>query len=128
MDLDKFVKILKLTTSPVDGEALAAVRKANEILKRENFEWEHFVLGKIHHKSGPGEERPFSPKYSDEIIRPDQIADALSLLLSRVDGLGQKTVSMLYSFKSQFDKRGNLSDRQKEVLLKILREHTANCY
>lgn len=39
IDRDRLVKILGLTTSSNDGEALSALRKANEIIKGENLTW-----------------------------------------------------------------------------------------
>ena len=43
MDLQKIVKILNLTMSENDHEALLAIRMANKILKSENKTWENFV-------------------------------------------------------------------------------------
>lgn len=34
-----------MTTSDNDGQALVAIRKANEILRSENQTWESFILG-----------------------------------------------------------------------------------
>jgi len=41
------IKLLKMSTSPNDGEALIAVRKANELLKSAGWDWEKLVNGKI---------------------------------------------------------------------------------
>lgn len=40
---EKLIKLLQLTQSPNDFEALAAIRKANEILRRGNIDWEKFL-------------------------------------------------------------------------------------
>lgn len=39
LDKDKFAKIMGLTTSDIDGEALAALRMANKMLSGENLTW-----------------------------------------------------------------------------------------
>lgn len=41
-DTDKLVKFLNLTQSDNDHEALAAIRKANEILKKNGITWDDF--------------------------------------------------------------------------------------
>lgn len=38
-DLERLIKVLGLTTSDQDGEALSAIRRANEILKRGGTTW-----------------------------------------------------------------------------------------
>lgn len=39
------VKLMMMTTSPHDGEALVAIRKANAILASQNLNWEEFLRG-----------------------------------------------------------------------------------
>src|SRR3974377_1972764 len=41
------IKPIKMSPSPNDGEALIAVRKANELLKSAGWDWEKLVNGKI---------------------------------------------------------------------------------
>ena len=45
--LDKLVKLLRLTTSSNDAEALLAVRKANEILPQISPDWGDLLFGKV---------------------------------------------------------------------------------
>jgi hypothetical protein len=40
-------KLLKMTTSANDGEALAAMRKANDLLARAGWDWDRLIAGKI---------------------------------------------------------------------------------
>jgi len=40
---EKLLKILKMTTSPNDNEALVAIRKVNEMLKSNNCEWDDII-------------------------------------------------------------------------------------
>lgn len=46
MDQDKLVKILMLSTSDADGEALNAIRMANAMLKSAKVNWREFLAGK----------------------------------------------------------------------------------
>lgn len=39
LDRERLAKVLSLTTSDNDAEALAAIRRANEIIKGENLSW-----------------------------------------------------------------------------------------
>lgn len=41
------VKLLKMTTSAVDAEALVAVRKANALLAEAGWDWDRLMAGKI---------------------------------------------------------------------------------
>lgn len=45
MNVDGFIKLMMMTTSSYDNEALVAIRKANAILASANLTWEEFVLG-----------------------------------------------------------------------------------
>jgi hypothetical protein len=42
-DRDKLIKLLMMTTSDFDGEALSFIRKANELLKRNSLSWEQVL-------------------------------------------------------------------------------------
>lgn len=45
LDKTRLAKVLQMTTSTNDSEALAAIRKANEIIKGENLQWEDVLAG-----------------------------------------------------------------------------------
>lgn len=44
---DMLLKLLKMTTSDNDGEALVAIRKANGLLKTAGWDWDKLIAGKI---------------------------------------------------------------------------------
>jgi hypothetical protein len=46
-ELDRLIKLMRLTTSPHDHEALAAMRLANGWLRRNNTDWEGVLRGKV---------------------------------------------------------------------------------
>lgn len=42
MESGKLIKLLQLSQSPNDYEALAAIRRANTLLQKENLDWQAF--------------------------------------------------------------------------------------
>ena len=44
---EMLLKLLKMTTSDNDGEALVAIRKANGLLKTAGWDWDKLIAGKI---------------------------------------------------------------------------------
>ena len=44
---DMLLKLLKMTTSDNDGEALVAIRKANSLLRTAGWDWDKLIAGKI---------------------------------------------------------------------------------
>lgn len=44
MDRDKFIKVLKMTTSSHEGEALAAIRKVNDMISAANLQWDDLII------------------------------------------------------------------------------------
>lgn len=54
MNIEKIVKLLNLTTSDSDGEALNAIRLANSILRKANRTWSDLITGGIAYQdTGP---------------------------------------------------------------------------
>jgi cell division septation protein DedD len=47
LNLERLIKLLKLSASPNDSEALAAVRKANDVLARSFGDWDSLLRGKV---------------------------------------------------------------------------------
>lgn len=43
VDLDKFIKVMLMTTSTHDGEVLNAIRMANAMLVEQNINWREFL-------------------------------------------------------------------------------------
>jgi hypothetical protein len=41
------IKLLKMSTSPNDGEALISIRKANDLLRNAGWDWDKLIHGKI---------------------------------------------------------------------------------
>lgn len=47
LNLELLIKLMRLTESNQENEALAALRKANEHLKRMKWDWERLLRGKV---------------------------------------------------------------------------------
>lgn len=66
------VKLLKMTTSSNDGEALVAVRKANQLLAEAGWDWDRVMAGKITVVGDPfaGLARPAPPQQPQQRQTP----------------------------------------------------------
>lgn len=60
------IKLLKMSTSPNDGEALISIRKANDLLRAAGWDWEKLIHGKIKVIEDPFKhvETPFNQQMS----------------------------------------------------------------
>lgn len=63
-NLPLLIKLLKMTTSSNDGEALMAIRKANEQLKKFGGDWEALLRGKVTMITNPFAGNPSGPDLS----------------------------------------------------------------
>ncbi|MFQ5742007.1 MAG: hypothetical protein ACE5HV_00280 [Acidobacteriota bacterium] len=64
-NLEKFIKIMMLATSPSDGEALSALRKANAMLAEMNNSWEELLRGKVRMRAADDDEAPRGKHHTD---------------------------------------------------------------
>jgi hypothetical protein len=111
IDLDKLAKLLNLTMSDNDHEALLAVRKANLILIKLNIHWDQVFRLTIE----PEPKMKQCSKEEKEIIL--KIFDNLIPILS---GSSLEFVSSLLVY---FNEYGNLTKKQGETLVKIYKRH-----
>lgn len=72
LDLSKLIKLMKMTTSASDGEALTALRMANAWLSRNSYDWEAVLRGKITIIADPfvGHNAPLKAPNADQSARP----------------------------------------------------------
>lgn len=135
----KFIKIMGLTTSSSDGEALSAIRKANAILKEKNMSWEEvFFAPKVQRSTIPEQDiaemvraahekgfregkawKPETRKYEydlDSVSTWDMIREVKSSLQAR----GQtEPLSFIESLEAGYVKFGSLTPRQQAALKKF---------
>lgn len=146
VDIEKLTKLLNLTQSDSDGEALAAMRKANSVLKASNKLWDS-VIG---YAPGGGEldrlrksvkELIANIEVKDRIIsrlndeiwalqtkkpevhpvkqkRDSDIETMLSAIENDLDDKG-KSNDFIDSLREQFDTRGSLTENQINALRKF---------
>lgn len=115
LDLPKFIKVLMLTTSDQDGEALAAIRAANAMLRRADSTWNDFARLKHATPPDPAVAWPKShPSYSPpQPPQEPEIQSMLNYCLRHVTGRGR---GFIQSLDQHFRQRGTLSQRQINAL------------
>ena len=100
MDVTKLIKLMNLTTSTFDGEALNAIRKANLLLAESNISWAEFI-----------KEKNITIK---EIVvkkpRDPQIEEMLRLCKKGVRSISGKM--FINSLADWYKKHGSLSEKQ----------------
>lgn len=108
-DKDKFLKIISLTTSDQDGEALSALRKALSMMKQSKITWRE-LIDKPQQTHQPYQ-RHWQPKESEEQIK-------LRLLINDVRIKGS-TRDFIVSLSQAAFKFGRLTQKQSEALDKV---------
>jgi hypothetical protein len=116
-DYKMFLKLLNLTTSQYDGEALNAIRMANAVLARTNQTWEDLLKGKVVMIQGAQEgtlsKSPTNIRHSD----PNEINGYFETLYDRGSRLGTfKT--WVDSVHEWWEEKGFLTDNQYNTLKK----------
>ena len=116
MNQEKFTRLMIMTTSSFDGEALNAIRMANAMLAEHNFNWEDFISGKMQAKAIP-QPRPRSR-------RMDQHGEDANLIEEAKESVNQKAsfYKVIESISNWFDDKGFITDRQREVLQRAVEE------
>lgn len=104
MDYERLTKLLMMTTSDNDGEALAAMRKANSLLAKANMNWENFIGIKT-------KVEDVMKKHDDPAI-PKMFAAVLK------SAKGSPFIEWVKSAQRYYGERGYLTNRQYETLVK----------
>ncbi len=102
MNIDKLIKLMNLTTSTYDGEALNAIRKANLLLAESNISWTEFI-----------KEKNITIIVNEIIIkkpRDPQIEEMLRICKKGVRSLSGKM--FIHSLADWYKKHGTLSEKQ----------------
>jgi len=102
MDVTKLIKLMNLTTSTFDGEALNAIRKANLLLAESNISWAEFI-----------KEKNIIININEIIIkkpRDPQIEEMLRLCKKGVRSSSGKM--FINSLADWYKKHGSLSEKQ----------------
>jgi hypothetical protein len=116
IDRERLIKLMMMTTSSNDGEALAAVRKANSLLAANQSNWHDFIKAVPAPRPRPKPmgrgmfEEQFKPNYTDP-----EIPRMLNALLRDVKGGGFR--DFLLSLKDHWEEKGSLTQGQYNALL-----------
>lgn len=108
LETARLIKILSLTTSNHDGEALAAIRKANQIMRDLGVGWPDAFPRK--------EETRKSQKSVDD---PETIFD---LGHAYFDRMSESQKNFFRGLRNYWDEHGRLSERQLFFLMKLVVE------
>ena len=103
-----FIKLMMLSTSDQDGEALAALRKANAVLAEANMNWEELIRAKAKAEIRP-DERPATG------VAEPFIEEMLEELLRDVKGSFR---DFIVSISEWYDKHGSLTPKQYAAIKK----------
>jgi hypothetical protein len=111
-DFSRLRKLLALTTSDADGEALSAIRMANAILTRTKVHW-FDVMDAAERVTE--EQQPAPPRKSRVA---EEIDEAFDLVLATSQGAFREFILDLLE---QWQDAGSLSPKQRAALLKAAR-------
>lgn len=137
LDRERLLKLLRLTESDADGEALNAVRMANRMLKSAGKSWDEVLIGVTTpsasarsygspdyrtppSKRGPrtyGRAEPPKKRAEPKKIYDDNIGDYLKALTERRHDMG--TVMFLASLTEFYQENGYLTEPQYEAIVRM---------
>lgn len=127
-DFRQLSKLMGLTISENDAEALSAIRKANAILKRYNYTWADAFAKLVKVDSGVPDVEDGSHTIPNDdyeprrATRPSQVSggdpelDEQFEIVMAYKKFSSRFKDLLDDFYSQYQERGSLSPRQREIL------------
>ena len=113
---EKFIKLMKMTTSPVDGECLNAIRMANSFLMEANLDWDDFLRGKAKIIGGSAASH-YSNYGGKKYDNTDDIERMLDAVLKNVRQ-GTSFYKFIHSLKEWWDDNSFLTEKQYNALRK----------
>lgn len=114
-EFNRLKKMMMMTTSPNDSEALVALRIANKVIAEQGYTWND-VFARLVKVEEPMESMAAvenTPRENSRDDKNQRIKDAFSFLESR--GV---TSSFLKSIEEQFEDKGWLSQAQQDALFR----------
>lgn len=107
-----------LSTSENDHEALAAIRKANFLLRKNNLTWTNFFKAVPKTYTPP----PQQAGFGSQDTRVGDIEEMLSYCMQYA---GPKVIKFIESLNDFFDGKGYLTDKQVDGLENVYRNTKA---
>jgi hypothetical protein len=124
-DFQRLRKLMQMTTSENDGEALNAVRAANKIIAGANVDWNRFFdrTVRIDIEVTPENKGRHDATHtaSDE---NNDIASAFRSIDRSDQVLGERRAETVESLRKWYDEKGFLTEKQKGLLFTIEDEVT----
>lgn len=111
-ELAQLKKLMAMTASTNDHEALAFLRKANAILSKYGLTWHDVLSRTVTAEAGP-------EPMNDEVSLKDEIQRAFDEVRGTASG---SFADFLTSIENQFNATGYLSPAQRAPLYKSVRE------
>jgi hypothetical protein len=133
--LQKLIRLMMLTTSNRDGEALAALRKAQAFLAEGGQNWEEFLTPLANGKAPPREEpkaqahqayqRPPGGGWQRSKPAWDEYEDAETMIEYLIESgrLPDSLVDFVTSLQGSLAKYGRLTENQMRALRNIYRRN-----
>lgn len=111
--LEKLIKLLNLTTSSEEHEALSSIRFANKLLQKNGLTWSKLLSG----ISGKKYDYEYGGRKYNE---PQDDADILEMLRQvRIYAWAGFDFTFIDSLEDKYDKYGKLTPKQYEALRKV---------
>ena len=112
---EKFIKLMKMTTSPSEGEALNAIRMANSLLLEANLDWDDFLRGKAKIVGGSASSQTTysGKKYTNS----NEIESMLEAVLNNVRS-GTSFRTFIESLRDWWESNQFLTEKQYNALRK----------
>lgn len=121
-DFNTLVKLMQMTFSESDGEALTALRKGNGILLANNLNWQQ-VLNKVVQLEV--EEAPPEPEPSEKESAKRREIEAAFEIMTHTQ-LSGSFAQFIDSLREQYFDTGRLSMAQRDALFKAARKQRDN--
>ncbi|KKM21580.1 hypothetical protein LCGC14_1633980 [marine sediment metagenome] len=112
---EKFIKLMKITTSPSEGEAVNAIRMANSLLLEANLDWDDFLRGKAKIVGGSvSSQTTYSGK---KYTNSNEIESMLEAVLNNVRS-GTSFRAFIESLRDWWESNQFLTEKQYNALRK----------
>jgi hypothetical protein len=130
MNMEKFTRLMMMTTSKFDGEALNAIRLANAMLVADKKTWKDMlkdtggVPNYVEERSAKEAAWHAQEKKREETKRAKGYDDNLDLIDSALDSVHPRSqfYQVILNIKNRYFANGRLSDREREVLESAIKD------
>lgn len=116
MNIELLIKVLNLTTSENDGEALSAMRKANAILKTHGVLWDSVLKAPV---SAGQQKKRGGPERTES--QPDDYTWMQYLMTECI--LTPWEGEFIGNIRDWYRRQGYLTPKQRHVFDKVYRKH-----